>query len=116
MRIAYLGLDEVNRYFTRKWARRMAAGIRFVNVQTPGVWSECPALVVDLDSLPAMHRHRWIGWLTSFACETPALVFGHTVSDQETDALRSCGVRVVPRALKRSTLHRWIERELICAA
>lgn len=115
MRIAYIGLDEVNRYLTRRWARRIGAGICFVDVQTLSISPKCPAIVVDLDSLPATYRHRWVGWLTSLARDVPTLVFGHSMSDQEMDALRNCGVRVLPRALKRSTLQRWFVRELICA-
>ena len=115
MRIAYVGLDEVNRYFARKWARRIALGIKLVNVRALGVSARRP-IVIDLDSLPAEHRHRWLGWLTSFACQSPALVFGHTLADDEAEALRGCGVRVIRRALRRSTLHRFIEREMLCIA
>lgn len=116
MRIAYLGLDEVNRHFARHWARRMEAGLKWVDVRADGVSLNCPALLVDLDSLPGSHRKRWIGWLTSFACQTHVLVFGHSVSEAETNALRSSGVRVVHRALRRRTLHKWFERDLMCAA
>jgi hypothetical protein len=109
MRIAYLGLDEVNRYFARKWARRMEAGLKLIDVQAHGVLATYPALIVDLDSLPASHRTRWISWLTSIACQTPVLVFGHTVRQDESDALRSCGARVVLRALRRHALHKWMD-------
>lgn len=116
MKIAYLGLDEVNRFFTSKWARRMDAGVTFVDVQEQSVSPRCPVVVVDLDSLPATHRQRWIGWLTSCARETPALVFGHTVSDEESANLRGSGVRVVQRTLRAGMLHRFIEQEIGCAA
>lgn len=116
MRIAYLGLDEVNRYLARRWARRLSIPCQPVDVQALGVPRNYLAIVVDLDSLPSSHRRRWLSWLTSLGRRAPALVFGHTISDDERDVLRASGVSVRCRALRRSILRRFIEREVYCAA
>ena len=115
MRIAYLGLDEVNRYLVRKWARRGGAGLRLLNVRCGSLPAGIPALVFDSDSLPEPHRHRWLGRVASPPA-APALVFGHTLSDREAAELIGSGVVVVRRVLRRRRFHCWLESEVLCSA
>jgi hypothetical protein len=115
MRIAYLGLDEVNRYVVRKWARQEGAGLRLLNVRCETLPTGIPALVVDVDSLPEPHRRRWLERIVSSAA-APVLVFGHMLSDREAAELIGNGVHVVRRVLRRGRFRRWFENEVLCSA
>jgi len=115
MRIAYLGLDEVNRYLVHKWARREAAGLRLVNVSSGNLPIGAPAIILDADSLPEPYRRCWLDCVASSAA-TPALVFGHTLSDREAAELIGSGVVVVRRVLRRGRFRRWLENEVLCSA
>jgi hypothetical protein len=116
MRIAYLGLDEVNRFLARRWAKRLHSGVRFLDLRREEIPARFFAAVVDADALPGPHRRRWLARLASDGCGVPALVFGHTLTDAEAEALRGRGAKVIRRALRRQTFARWLEEQALCAA
>ncbi len=116
MRIAFLGLDEVNRFLARKWTRRLAGKVRFIDVRQGSVPAKCLGLVADADSIPSPYRRRWLALLAAVAGETPVLVLGHTLNDDEAADLRRAGAKVVRRALRRGTFTRWVECEVMCPA
>jgi hypothetical protein len=114
MRIAYLGLDDVNRYLVRKWSRREGAGLRVLEIRCESLPTEIPALVLDADSLPEPHRRRWLDRIA--LAPAPVLVFGHMLSDREAAELVSRGVVVVRRVMRRGRFRRWLDSEVLCKA
>lgn len=110
MRIAFLGLDEVNRFLARKWTRKLAGKVRFIDVQQDSVPAGSVGVVADADSVPESYRRRWLALLAAEAGETPVLVFGHTLNDAEAGDLRRAGAKVVRRVIRRGTFNRWVER------
>jgi hypothetical protein len=107
MRIAYLGLDEVNKGLVRHWAARRGAGVE--DVALPGAAGLGPdvAVVLDLDHLPEPWRRDWVERL---AAGRPALAHGYNLTDGQAAALRRAGVTVVRRRLTAWHVSRWCRR------
>jgi hypothetical protein len=115
MRIAYITLDDVNRFLMRRWAERG----RF-RADCPAATRLGPpldgvaAVVLDLDFLPAPTRAAWMTHVLAGAA-TPVLVHGHNITDAEVSALRRRGVAICRGRLCRTRLLAWL-RQLEIAA
>src|SRR5262245_27637439 len=107
MRIAYLGLDEVNGALVRRWALRQ--GSRAVAVAQPDTVGLGPdvSVVLDLDHLPEPWRCAWVERLTA---GRRVLAHGYNLTDEEAAALRRAGVTVVRRRLTVRHFARWCRR------
>jgi len=98
MRIAYVTLDDVNRFIVRRWADKDTFRAEFpaVNVLAASV-DVADAVILDLDHLPEPFRTAWLTGVSAGRL----LVHGHNITDAEAAMLRRRGVRVC-----RGRLHR----------
>src|SRR5262245_19099624 len=103
MRIAYLGMDEVNQELVRRWAARLGAGVTAVSLADAAALAPDVAAVLDLDYLPEPWRNRW----PALAAGRPALAHGYNLPDAEAVALRRAGVTLVRRRLTARHFARW---------
>jgi hypothetical protein len=107
MRIAYLGLDEVNGALVRQWAARRGANVEAVRLPDAAALGPDVAVVLDLDHLPEPWRREW---LERLAAGQPALAHGYNLTDDEAAALRRAGVMVVRRRLTAWHFTHWCGR------
>jgi len=109
MRIAYLSLDEVNRFLMQRWARRGSFQAIIPSTDELGPPADGPSgIVIDFDYLTAAARATWLAHLLSGAAAGPVLIHGHNITDAEQAALRRRGVAVCRGRLVRTRLMAWL--------
>jgi hypothetical protein len=107
MRIAYLGLDEVNGSLVRRWAvGRGACAQAVAQPDAVGLGPDV-AVVLDLDHLPEPWRREWVERIVA---GRRVLAHGYNLTDEEATALRQAGVTVVRRRLTARHFARWCRR------
>jgi len=109
MRIAYITLDDVNRFMLRRWAgqnrlRVECPSANELHTEVRGV----DAVVVDLDFLPALLREIWLARVLADVSPGQALVHGHNITDAEAAALHRKSVRVCRGLLRRRRFNSWV--------
>ena len=106
MKVAYVGLDEVNAALVRRWTIGQRAGV--VAASPAGATELAPevAIVLDVDHLPEPWRRQWL----ELAAGRPAMAYGYNLTDRETEALRRVGVTVVRRRLTAKRFANWYWR------
>src|SRR5262245_65203997 len=109
MRIAYITLDDVNRFTLRRWAGQNRVRVDCLSaseLRTPvhGV----DAVVVDLDFLPAELREIWLSRILADAPPSQVLVHGHNITEAEAAALHRRSVRVCRGLLRRRRFNSWV--------
>jgi hypothetical protein len=113
MRIAYVTLDDVNRFVVRRWT-----GGNNIRVECPAVTAPAAiidtadAILLDLDHLPEPFRAAWLERVLTNGMAGRVLVHGHNITDAEAAALRRRGVRVCRGRLRRGLLDAWVVQEL----
>jgi len=113
MRIAYITLDDVNRFMLRRWAEQNRLRVECPSAdQLPTPVHGADAVVVDLDFLPAALREIWLARLLADALPGRAMVHGHNITDAEAAALRRKNVRICRGLLRRRHFNSWV-RDLL---
>jgi hypothetical protein len=110
MRIAYLGLDEVNGALVQRWAARQGVQTQVVALPDSAAVDPRTAVVLDLDHLPEPWRKQWLARLLT---GRPALAFGYNLSDAEALALQWVGATVVRRRLRLRHVVEWLRRTAV---
>ena len=65
-------------------------------------------MVVDFDFLPEPIRGKWLSQALAGAIESPILVHGHGLSNQEARALSRRGITVCQGRLRRLIFRNWL--------
>ena len=109
MRIAYVTLDDVNRFVVQRWAGRGRFQLDGPAANQPHARLDAAgAVILDLDHLPAPFRAAWLARILNDALAGRALVHGYNIADADAAALRRRGVRVCRGRLRRGFFFAWL--------